>query len=669
MSAKSRRPIRPRLTQLEDRTVPAVFTVTTGTDVVNPNDGLTSLREAVTLANATAGADSITFAAGVNTCTITAATLSLTETGTGNATTIAGGTTGVTVNRDINAANFFAVFTVATDAKAIFRNLTISGGAGTTGGGIQNNGAIEVIGCTLTNNNATTTGGAIYSSGLFPSYVINSTISGNTSSGAGGGIEHDRGDLNITNSTIVKNVSDAFGFNPVLVLGGGLHTTGQATVIVNNTIFADNLALTTPNDIDGAVGAASFNNIVTSAAAGGMTILNANKVGVASASFLAPTLANNGGPTQTHLILAGSAAVNAGRAADAVDANNAVLTTDQRGLPRMFGAEVDIGAVELQTANPNPNPNPNPGGGGEIFALGAGPGGAPIVRIIDTATRKARFEFAAFNQAFVGGVNVATGGDITGDGQGDFVVAAGSGGGPHVKVYDGVTGRLFREFFAYDAAFTGGVNVAFLDMNGDGLADIVTGAGAGGGPHVKVFSGKDNSLLANFFAYDTKFTGGVSVGAGDLNGDALPEVVTGAGAGGGPHVRAFDLLRKNAVVADFFAYDPAFRGGINVAVADVNNDGQEDILTAPKKGGVPVVRAFDGRTTRPFQTITAFDSRFLGGVNIAAADTNNDGVFDILVGAGPGGGPHVRSFRGTNGTVIDDSFAFSAAFTGGVTVG
>ncbi len=57
------------------------------------------------------------------------------------------------------------------------------------------------------------------------------------------------------------------------------------------------------------------------------------------------------------------------------------------------------------------------------------------------------------------------------------------------------------------------------DVNGDGRADIVTGAGPGGGPHVRVFSGVDLAVLASFFAYDPGFHGGVSVAAGDINGD------------------------------------------------------------------------------------------------------------------------------------------------------
>jgi hypothetical protein len=121
--------------------------------------------------------------------------------------------------------------------------------------------------------------------------------------------------------------------------------------------------------------------------------------------------------------------------------------------------------------------------------------------------------FYAYAQAFTGGVYVAAG-DVTGDGVADVVTGAGPGAGPHVEVFDGASGSLLRSFFAYDPSFTGGVRVATADSNGDGKADLVTGAGPGAGPHVKLFDGLSLTVLDSFFAYDATFTGGVSVGGG-----------------------------------------------------------------------------------------------------------------------------------------------------------
>jgi hypothetical protein len=119
-------------------------------------------------------------------------------------------------------------------------------------------------------------------------------------------------------------------------------------------------------------------------------------------------------------------------------------------------------------------------------------------------------------------------------------------------------------FSAYDPMFTGDVTVAVGDLTGDGAAEIVTGAGAGGGPHVRVVDLAGGlAEVASFYAYDPTFTGGVFVAVGDVTGDGVADLITGAGAGGGPHVRVFDGV-TGAEAATFFAYDPAFTAGVFV---------------------------------------------------------------------------------------------------------
>ena len=193
-------------------------------------------------------------------------------------------------------------------------------------------------------------------------------------------------------------------------------------------------------------------------------------------------------------------------------------------------------------------------------------------------------------------------GDVNGDGAADLIVGAGAGGGPHVRVFSGAALPALVElasFFAYVPGFTGGVRVAVGDVNRDGRLDIVTGPGPGGGPHVRVFSGAALPALvelAGFFAFTPAFTGGVYVAAGDVNGDGAAELVVGADAGGGPHVRVFSEAGLPALVerASFFAYDPAFTGGVRVAVGNVDGTGLLDIVTGPGPGGGPHVRAFTG---------------------------------------------------------------------------
>ncbi|MFN9933853.1 MAG: hypothetical protein ACK55R_12955, partial [Cyanobacteriota bacterium] len=105
--------------------------------------------------------------------------------------------------------------------------------------------------------------------------------------------------------------------------------------------------------------------------------------------------------------------------------------------------------------------------------------------------------------------------------------------------------------------------VGAAEMECDGLVDWITGAGAGGGPHVKAFSGASGEEIRSFYAYEPQFLGGVTVAASDINGDHLSEIVTGAGPSGGPHVKAFGGSNGEEMLS-FYAYDPAFSGGVFV---------------------------------------------------------------------------------------------------------
>jgi hypothetical protein len=250
------------------------------------------------------------------------------------------------------------------------------------------------------------------------------------------------------------------------------------------------------------------------------------------------------------------------------------------------------------------------------IGTGTGTGGVAAQTILGAGVPL--LDLVPYTPAFTGGVRVALG-DVNGDGVPDLVTGAGPGGGPHVRVFDGTTGAGIRSFFAYTPAFTGGVLVAGGDVNGDGFADIITGAGPGGGPHVRVFNGATGAEIRGFFAYNPAFTGGVFVAGGDVNADGAADVITGAGPGGGPHVKAFSGA-TGAEIRSFFAYDPAFTGGVRVGGADLNSDGAADIITGAGPGGGPHVKAFDGVTGALLQSFFADDAAFTGGIFVAGAD-------------------------------------------------
>jgi hypothetical protein len=307
--------------------------------------------------------------------------------------------------------------------------------------------------------------------------------------------------------------------------------------------------------------------------------------------------------------------------------------------------------------------------GPATFVTGADAGGAPLVEVFDGATGLMKSSFNAYDPSFRGGVRVATG-DVNDDGIPDIITGPGPGGGPEVKVFDGKTGQVIRDFMAFDPNFLGGVFVAAGDVNGDGASDIIVGADAGGGPEVIVFSGKDGSVLRGFFAYDPHFMGGVRVAAGDVNGDGKADIITAAGPGGGPQVIVFSGA-DGSVLRSFFAYDPNFGGGVHVAAGDINGDGKADILTGAGPGGGPQVTVFSGADGTVLQSYFAYDPRFSGGVRVAAmrdSDGDNPTQGEIVTAPGSGGGPHVQVRDGATLNELISFFAYDPTFTGGVFV-
>jgi len=357
--------------------LPTVFVVDITADESDANTlpGDLSLREAIELSNASIGPDIITFDTAGVFATPQTITLGGTELAITDGVTITGtGASQLTINANY-ASRVFNIDDGDTESQfpVAISDLTITGGSAYAGGGIFNNEQLTITSSTVSGNSAEERGGGISnyaqltitdstisgnSSGNFAAgiyngdytlSITNSTVSGNVAEYSGGGILN-YGVANIKHTTITGNIANNFG---VFGYGGGISNFGSTLTLSHSLVTGNSGSV--GNEIYGTVNLNDFNLIGDSSqttaqaldgATAGASDITATSDGTdptALASILNTTLADNGGPTLTHALVAGSPAIDGGNPAVA-----SPPAYDQRGFAfaRVVGAQIDIGAVE-----------------------------------------------------------------------------------------------------------------------------------------------------------------------------------------------------------------------------------------------------------------------------------------------------------------------------------
>ena len=213
---------------------------------------------------------------------------------------------------------------------------------------------------------------------------------------------------------------------------------------------------------------------------------------------------------------------------------------------------------------------------------------------------------------------------------------------PIVKVINKDTGKIISQFYAYEGKFLGGVQLATGDLTGDGIDEIITAPGQGRVGEVRVFT-QDGVELTQFRTqpYGGKYTGGIEVAVGDVNGDGKNDIVT-ATKYGRPDIRVFyNYFDSSNPYADpiadspdkqFYVYASSFKGGADVIVADMGTfydgvtygaytpDGKGEIIVGNGPGMRSTIYVYDvSASPKVVDTILPLSNSFKGGITLSAA--------------------------------------------------
>jgi len=242
------------------------------------------------------------------------------------------------------------------------------------------------------------------------------------------------------------------------------------------------------------------------------------------------------------------------------------------------------------------------------------------------------------------------------------LVIVGNKGGEQSKLV-GINGNLVQNLAT--STVSAGSNVASGDLNEDNNNELVVGAAKGEVPKIFVLDGQ-GKLETSFLAFPHSFRGGVNVAVADLNGNGQANIIATPESNGPGKVRIFSAQGK--LIREFMVDSKAWRGGLSVAAGDLDGkQNQEIVVGYSTPGQSPVVKIFTTKG-KILSAFYAYEKNFRGGVKVAVTNLYghyNRGQEQIIVAPGPGRNPQIRIYN-NRAILLKKFLAYKTNWQGGV---
>lgn len=245
--------------------------------------------------------------------------------------------------------------------------------------------------------------------------------------------------------------------------------------------------------------------------------------------------------------------------------------------------------------------------------------------------------------------------DLGTDGINELAVSAAPQEEPRVTIFR-QNGTVINSFLAYDQAFIGGVDIAAGDVTGDSASEIITAPQKDGGAHIRIFDGYGKPL-SGFFAFDKEKRYPLFI---DTTKDSQIAVL--AQDNTSLYLKLFDMLGEEEKSLEITV--PENISVDDFAIADLGTDGTEEIIIAQhndEQSEIAVYRLYDGSFIRRFKP---FGDDYRGIININTGDLNHEGINRIIATTGFGSEAQVKVFSGY-GDELTKHESFEQGFIGG----
>lgn len=242
-----------------------------------------------------------------------------------------------------------------------------------------------------------------------------------------------------------------------------------------------------------------------------------------------------------------------------------------------------------------------------------------FARLFNERGQNIRNGFFAYESDFKGGSALLID-DLDNNGELETIVISGN----NLKIFRGES--LLQNFYPFGASFKGSLSLAAADFNQDGQKELILGMRSRGS-EIRIYNLDGRLLSKPFLALAKGNQGGINLAVADLNGNGQKEIIAGS-ATSRSQVRIFSKEGR-LLSGGFYAYGQKFKGGVNVAAGDINGDGQAEIITGPALGQ-PEIRIFNSQAKQIGKGFLGATAKSKDGINVAVSDVDGDGRGEII---------------------------------------